>query len=151
MDIDDLFHMLSWNSSEEMQKKGRAIAQQIKYISIFIQPVEDKSVWENCAEILASKNDEELKPYMFELLKWLQDMNWPGAFTVMKRLQNCDMPLLAKPFSQCVDCAWKLGDETWIHNLAGLLSVPELKQILPVEYRTELEDAYIQYWTLGGL
>ena len=29
MDIDDLFHMLSWNSSEEMQKKGRAIAQQI--------------------------------------------------------------------------------------------------------------------------
>ena len=45
MDIDDLFHMLSWNSSEEMQKKGRAIAQQIKFISIFIQAVDDNSVW----------------------------------------------------------------------------------------------------------
>lgn len=147
VEIDELFHMLSWSSDEETQKKGKEIAGQSKYLSAFLQPIEDKSVWNNCAEIFASKSDEELKPYLFDLLKWLQDINWPGSFTVMERLQRYNPSLLVKPYVYCVNCAWKLEDEEWLHNLAGLLSVPGLKESLPPNHKAALEDIYRQDWS----
>lgn len=29
-----------------------------------------------------------MKPYLIDLLEWLQDMNWPGAFCILDRLQK---------------------------------------------------------------
>ena len=75
IDIDTIFDMLSWNSNETTQIKGIKEAKKIKHLSVLIMPIESKSVWENCAKVLISKSDKELIPYLYELFRWLQDMN----------------------------------------------------------------------------
>ena len=51
-DIDTIFKMLSWNSSEKEQLRGIDEAKKIEYLSVLFQPIEDKSVWENCAKVI---------------------------------------------------------------------------------------------------
>ena len=46
-DIDTIFKMLSWNSSEKEQLRGIDEEKKIEYLSVLFQPIEDKSVWEN--------------------------------------------------------------------------------------------------------
>ena len=77
--IDEIFEYLSWSSDVDTQCLGIQLASQIKHLSILIMPIESKSTWENCAKVLANKNDETLLLYLFELFEWLKDMNWPGA------------------------------------------------------------------------
>ena len=77
-DIDTIFKMLSWNSSEKEQLRGIDEAKKIEYLSVLFQPIEDKSVWENCAKVISSKSDNELKNYIYAIkiaLKY-QDINW---------------------------------------------------------------------------
>ena len=73
--IDEIFAMLSWDSSEELQKIGLDEARKVKHLSVFLQPLESKSVWENCAKVLIEKSDFELERYLVDMFKWLQDMN----------------------------------------------------------------------------
>ena len=61
-------------------------AKKIKNLSVLFQPIESKSIWENCAKVLASKDDEKLSFYLLDLFKWLQDLNWPGADIIYERL-----------------------------------------------------------------
>lgn len=86
-DIDTIFKMLSWNSSEKEQLRGIDEAKKIEYLSVLFQPIEDKSVWENCAKVISSKSDNELKKYMNNMFEWIKDMNWPGAFDIYARIK----------------------------------------------------------------
>ena len=40
-DIDTIFKMLSWNSSEKEQLRGIDEAKKIEYLSVLFQPIED--------------------------------------------------------------------------------------------------------------
>ncbi|MHC1695128.1 MAG: DUF5071 domain-containing protein [Eubacteriales bacterium] len=83
--------MLDWNNNEANQKKGIQIAKLIKDLNVFLQPLTDnfnKNVWDNCAIILCEKTDDELEPYLIPLLEWLQDLNWPGALLILRRLSS---------------------------------------------------------------
>ncbi len=63
VDIDEIMEMLDWNQPEEIQKKGRELARQVRTLSVFLRPYYDgksKSLWENCAIILSVRTDEEL-------------------------------------------------------------------------------------------
>ena len=73
-DIDTIFKMLSWNSSEKEQLRGIDEAKKIEYLSVLFQPIEDKSVWENCAKVISSKSDNELKKYMNNILSLIFDI-----------------------------------------------------------------------------
>ena len=42
-------------------------------IKVKLKPKHNKNVWENCAVIIAEKNDENLKPYLVELLDKIYD------------------------------------------------------------------------------
>lgn len=77
INIDYILSLLDWNNSDEEQEKGVKLAKDIKYISAFIQPGHPygKNIWDNCAKILAERDDKELEPHLIELLEWLQDMN----------------------------------------------------------------------------
>ena len=79
MEIDQIFEMFSWDNDKETQLRGIEEAKQIKHLSVFLQPIESKLIWENCARVLISKNDKELQLYLVSMFKWLQDMNWPGS------------------------------------------------------------------------
>lgn len=111
--IDDILEMLSCNSDELLQKKGFEAAKKIKHLSVLIQPMEDKSVWENCAKILSEKSDDELLPYLIPLLKWLQDMTWPGAYIIYDRLKNIPAENIEGPLDVCLSLACESHDLTW--------------------------------------
>ena len=123
--ITEIMDMLDWNMPPEIQSKGISLARNIETIIPFIQPLtpeHNKNVWENCAVIITEKGDEKLKPYLVELLEWLQDMNWPGAFCILDRLQRySDNNSIHSAINVCIEKAKDCGDEVWESNLYLLL------------------------------
>ena len=105
--------MLSWDNDEKIQAQGINEAKKIKNISVLIQPIESKSVWENCAKVLASKTDEELKIYLIDLFKWLQDMNWPGADIIYNRLKHMPIEQIEMAYRFCLSLAEQTEDMVW--------------------------------------
>ena len=125
VDITEIMDMLDWHMSSEIQLEGISLARNIETIVPFIQPLtpkHNKNVWGNCAVIFSERSDEEIKPHLPEVLEWLQDMNWPGAFCILDRLQKYeDIDSLNKSLMICLRKAKMLNDETWECNLNMLL------------------------------
>lgn len=77
-----------------------------------------KNVWDNCARIISERSDNELKSYLTDMMEWLQDMNWPGAFCILDRLKKYeDRVWLMKEYTKFMKCAKALEDESWENNL----------------------------------
>lgn len=125
VDVTEIMDMLDWHMPPEIQSKGISLARDIEIIIPFIQPLtpkHNKNVWGNCAVIVAEKSDEKLKPYLVELLEWLQDMNWPGAFCILDRLQRySDNKSIRSAINICIEKAKDCGDKVWESNLYLLL------------------------------
>lgn len=121
INIDYIMSLLDWNKSIAEQAEGIKMAESIENINVFLQPCNknyNKNVWDNCAKILSERTDEELSPYIFELLEWLQDLNWPGAFCILDRLQKyADKSSCDRELTICLKCAQALEDEVWESNL----------------------------------
>ena len=67
-----------------------------------------KSDTEAC-RALGSASDEEVHKHIEELLTWVQDMNWPVAPLVLRRVKTLGMPLV-KPIREILngtDHVWK--------------------------------------------
>ena len=60
-EIDQIFSMLDWNNDIAVQQLGIALASKIQHLSVFMQPIEGKSLWENCARVIVAKDDAQLK------------------------------------------------------------------------------------------
>ena len=148
-DIDEIIKMLDWNNSIEVQEKGIELARDIKCINAFMFPVYkySKSVWGNCAKILAEKTDEVLKPYLPILLEFLQDLNWPGSPIILERLQNfTKTEWLCTEFQESVEKAKATDDHMWLIWLAELLDNEKLKEMLPNDMLEFLKDYYHSCW-----
>lgn len=123
VNIDYIMELFDWNNSNTQQSEGLKLAEDVKCISAFIQPGRPygKNVWDNCAKALAQRPDRELEPYLFELMEWLQDMNWPGAFCIFERLKRFeDRKVLLSALSHCAREAKQIKDESWKQNLIML-------------------------------
>lgn len=123
--IDYIMSLLSWNNSAVEQKKGIDFAKDVKCINAFLQPglPYGKDVWENCAKILCERSDEELYPYLWDLLEWLQDLNWPGAFLIMERLISYKGDLLIVCYKKTIERAlsYPKDEQEWFDNLTKLI------------------------------
>lgn len=91
INIKELFDKLKWNNNILIQRQGINEGLKIKDISIFLKPWlyydgDCKAILGNCARIIYKKNDDELKPYLYELFEVLKDLNCPGALLINKRL-----------------------------------------------------------------
>lgn len=121
VNIDYIMELLDWNNSIEKQEQGIKLAQNVKCINVFLQPGSHyygKNVWDNCAKILSARPNEELSPYLIELMEWLQDMNWPGAFCILNRLKGMvNEQLFQYSYTICLKYAQALGDDVWKSNL----------------------------------
>ena len=115
VDIDTLFVMLDEEQPTEVQEAALREARKIKSLSVFMQPIEYKWSWENCAKVICEKTDKELDTYICEMLKWLRDLNWPGAFLIMERLEKMDSQLLVYAVGYQVKQAILLKDNEWCH------------------------------------
>lgn len=150
VDINELFRMLSENSPEEDQKRGIELAGQIKYFSILFQPVEDKTIWVNCAKAICQKSDQELNTYAFEMCEWLQDMNWPGFFEIFERLQKMSADVIECGYVYSIRTAKALEDVNWLDYLSGLITNQELYELLPEEYKVLMKKHYDSFWREEG-
>ena len=116
-DIDYIMELLDWNRTEEEQAKGRELARDVKSINVFLQP-NGKNLWDNCALILAERLDEELEPYLLNLMAWLEDMNWPGAFCILDRLNRyADTPMFNWALKTSLELAKATHAKIWRKNL----------------------------------
>ena len=124
MNIDQIMELLDWNRNPDDQALGIKLGMETKCINVFLQPCNDscgKNVWDNCAIILTEKTDRELEPYLFDLLRWIQDMNWPGAFRIFKRLGTfSDKRLLNRTLRNGIKIARALDDSVWETTLRKL-------------------------------
>ena len=153
MTIARIMEMLNQNSAETVQKRGRALAGKMQELHMLIQPegYGNKAVWENCALVLVRKSDEELRPYLPELLRWLQDINWPGALTILDRLRAFNGEFLQEPLKNAVREAEALPHQegmTWLDYLSELLDNKTATDCLDAATRKLLEIHYHNwaYW-----
>ena len=124
--IDEIYDLFIWDMDlsyeENMARRnlGLELAGQVRYLPPFLQPIlprATKSHWEPCAQVLASRSDDELELYLYPLLEWLQDMNWPGADTIYERLLRFSYPRLEPRLDFMIKMARKQGDNDWLEIL----------------------------------
>ncbi len=80
--------------------------------------------WKNCTIVLSEKSDEKLAPYLDDLLRWLQDINWEGALTILNRLKHYYDESLAISIENAVADSQKMSREfglMWLDYLSELL------------------------------
>ena len=129
--IDELYNLFMWDKqlTDEENKvkaqKGIDAAKQIKNLFPFIQPIivppeASKMVWEPCAKVVAMRSDEELEPFMFMLLEWIQDLNWPGATIIYNRLTRIPYNTIEFAFQHSRIKAEQTNDECWLDVLDDL-------------------------------
>lgn len=151
MDYLEIYSMLDEKNDQEIQSIGINFAMEMKDVDKFILPMHphyNKNIWENCAKILEKKSDQELKPYLLEILEWLQDLNWPGVFTIIERLKKFDGALLLEPYKQTLFFVFDKDEENqeWCDYLSVLIENQELVDNLPQELYVKMKAIYDDYW-----
>jgi len=123
LDIERVYRMLKVDNSRDIINEGGDMADKIEDLTLLICPPSDASVWEQCADILSQKNDEELEPYLEALLKWLYDPNWPGALVILERLAKFPDDILQPHVEKAVINALYDGKEgeRWLYSLYELM------------------------------
>ena len=94
---------------------------------------------------MREKTDVVLEPYLDSLLEWLQDLNWPGALTILDRLKIFSGQKLKKPFIDRFAHANNLDNEEGLvilDYLSELLDNEELKAVLPKHIIEKLQKHY---------
>lgn len=123
--MNEVLKMLDWNNPQKIQNKGIKLASEILDLNILIQPNDElfnKNICDNCAIILRDKTDDEIQPYLNQLLEWLQDLNWPGAMIIKERLANYkNTKELISAINVCTDHAFAANDFIWLDNLNSIL------------------------------
>ena len=156
-DIEKIYKMLSWSSRFGDQLQGIKLARNLEDLSLLILPYangESKSMWENCARALYEISDDRLEKYLPKLLRWLEDLNWPGALIIQDRLTVFSGKKLLKPFVERFNYLCSLNSNEgliWIDHLSELLDNEELRNLLPQEIRERLEKHYCNwgFWSNG--
>lgn len=132
--INEIMDMLDWNNDLETQENGRILAGEVQCLKIFMQPCDrkyNKNVWENCALVISNKSDRLLQPYLLDMLDWLQDINWPGAFIIVERLKKFqNYEILAFAISEKVKVAKATADSLWLLGMSELLGQKRLLKYL---------------------
>lgn len=150
-DIEKIYKMLNWENPPSIRLEGARLAREVHDLSLLIQPPAPPSVWEYCAEILSEKSDVALEPYLDKLLEWLQDINWPGAFTIANRLKIFSGEKLKQSLENAIAESNKMPNEErlrWIDYLSELLDNKELICNLSEEVLILLKKHYRNwgYW-----
>lgn len=133
-DIDKIMYLIDWNRSLTEQQEGISLARKVVCIKAFFQPIGpgySKSVWENCATIICERPDEELFPYITDMILWIEDLNWPGAEQIQQRLAAFqDVSRLALTLNSFVPSLEKLKKTSWLIFISELLKNQKLSQTI---------------------
>ena len=146
-DINKIYQMLCWDTPEDVQLEGIKLAKEMSDLTPLILPLYEgsQSIWDNCAKALSELSDDRLEKYLPLLLEWLQDLNWPGALTILERLTAFSGQKLKNSFIKVTEHAISFHNEEglrWLDYLSELLDNQELKQLLPNKTLEIMEKHY---------
>ena len=128
-EIDAILALLDENQPPETQQRGIELAKRVKTTLPFAMPWKHckKNRWENCAKVVAMRTDEQIRPYLNELLEWIQDPTCPGALRIFERLLRYrDVELLRMKLRESILRAEATGE-------FGVYVLYDLMARLPVE------------------
>ncbi|GEM_PF-3000026 len=111
-----------------------------------LQPTDYFSSWGNAAIVFLMLSDEEISPYLTDLLGWLQDLSWPGAEWILTRLQRVSSDLLVKPLESVAKLASDSKEESWLGYISILIANPNMINLLDAEILKLLEPFAVEYW-----
>lgn len=147
VDINEVFNMLDSNSPQAIQEIGIQYAKSIRYFSILFRPVENKGIWENCAKVICTKTDDELKGYyLWKMFEWLQDMNWPGASIIYDRICEMNAANIVSDYIYSIKRALHAKDGIWLNYLAGFIGDMPIYDLLPPFYQSILVKRNKNFW-----
>lgn len=114
-----LLKKLSWRNKEDDQENAiREIMNDSNFqLNLLIQPL-DKSCWENAAKILKMMGYEKTKALSYDLFKWLQDLNWPGASIIIELLTSYPNEAFLPYYEKAISEAIKTRDDPWLDYLS---------------------------------
>lgn len=119
--IDDLIQNLSWTKEKSVQEEA---VEELKSISdldltkLINLPSNLKEYMDNAAQILSTCTFERVETVIMELYRWLQDLNWPGAITILNLLSDFPKEKTIQYFEKAVTEAIEMNDESWLDNLS---------------------------------
>ncbi|MBE6639628.1 MAG: DUF5071 domain-containing protein [Ruminococcaceae bacterium] len=129
--IDEIYRLFMWDmqlsheENEANEQKGIEAAKQIQNLFPFMQPIvvtpgQSKVVWEPCAKVVSMRSDEELEPFIFKLLEWIADPNWPGALIIYERLTRMPYASIESYIRTSCVFAERKHDSGWLSMLKDL-------------------------------
>jgi HEAT repeat protein len=123
MEINQLLKNLSWNMPEKIQQEAMEELINIldDNIEILIQPLIDKSCWENAAKVIKEIGYPGNKNAIKGLIEWLQDMNWPGAVIASETLYSIGFHIIYPSIQNAVNYAISEYDIMWLENIRHLI------------------------------
>lgn len=150
-DIDRIMYLFDWNRSQNEQEEGLAMARGVTCLKTFFRPIGpgySKNVWDNCALVINERSDDELRPYILEMLLWIEDLNWPGAETIQQRLCSFqDVGTLVPRLNAIVPVLVFLKKDSWLLSIAELLKNEGVREQLSTEALEVLSKSLIAYKT----
>lgn len=151
MNYIEIYSMLDENLKQETQNRGIELACETGEIEKFILPMHpsfNKNIWANCAIIVGKKTDRDLEMYLPELLEWLQDLNWPGAFEIFDRLKRFDGKMLVQPYMKAFELILKKDkdNQEWGDILSALIENKSLVKELPQNIYLKIKMRYEEFW-----
>ncbi len=149
--MEELLKQLSWDTPKSIKKEAIKKLKKEKDLRIFFQPTSkecNKNVWDNCAKIIISKTDAELIPYMDNMFEWLQDMNWPGSWKILKRIKKIPFKKIEKSFTKNLKIALQELDEEgiYLNSWAGNLIMIHLTKKTIYNPKIDLEEEIIKWY-----
>lgn len=120
-DINILIRKLDWsipiNSQQDAIKQLLSIDEED--VVLLVQPMEKKHL-ENSAKVLQMMGYPRNKLAIPGMIKWLKDLNWPGAVTAMETLQSIEISEVLPHLEIAIEIAIEENDDMWIMALKEL-------------------------------
>ena len=110
---------LNWNCSKSIQEEAkRILTERSDYDIKILLEIDDKSCWENAAQILKSKGCENTKEIIDLLFLQLRDLNWPGSKQILGLLRTFPHDLFQPAYEGAICSAIRTKDDEWLDYLA---------------------------------
>lgn len=122
-EIDFYIDKLDWNYPQEENELAinKLVDIDNNYMDMLLQPRCIKCYWDNAATVLKKIGYPRIEPIIPGLLEWLQDLNWPGAQTVVDIFRDIDNDVLKPYIRDALIRADDEDDEMWIYWLKYLI------------------------------
>jgi len=120
--IDLLIRNLAFDNNPQDLKNAMSQLVNLKNdeLKMLILPGVEKKTWDNAALVLKQVGYPRIKSVVFHLLDWLQDVNWPGAYTILDLLSTVDKKFLIHEIEKKISAESINDDDMWLGGIKML-------------------------------